>query len=94
LAFRHVGNASFFDKIKTIGSCSYMTLSENKFLQILQCLANRSNSLWVDPLIDVLKYEKEICGTKIKIIKATPTSYSIVLRVQTKTSARMVTIVQ
>jgi hypothetical protein len=83
LVFHHVGNASFFDKVKAIISGSDITLSEKKFLQIVQCLSNHSNSLWVAPLIDVLKYEKEVYGTKIKIIKVTPTNYSIILQVQT-----------
>lgn len=83
LAFHHVGNPTYLDRIKAFVNRYDITISEKKFLQILQCLADNSVRLWIAPLIDVLKYEEEFKGTKMKIIKATPTSYSMELQVQT-----------
>jgi hypothetical protein len=74
--FHKIGNESLFDFIKHMLTGYNNCFSEIKFADLLKELEKKRNSIWIAPLIDILKYKSEYNSSTIELIdKKEPNVY-------------------
>jgi hypothetical protein len=81
--FHGIGKPTLLDRLKALVRGIDLTTSEENFSGLLRCLTKRRERLWVAPLIDILKYEKEAQNASVTVSRPTPQGYTLLLTVQT-----------
>ncbi|GAB4367434.1 MAG: hypothetical protein Kow00128_11890 [Deltaproteobacteria bacterium] len=66
--FHAIGNPGFLDRLKALFHGYQLVTSRSTFQGIIQCITDREPELWAAPVLDVLKYEAEHSGSRLKII--------------------------
>ncbi len=66
--FHKIGNESLFDFIKHMLTGYNNCFSEIKFTDLLKELNKKRNSIWIAPLIDILKYKSECDSSSIELL--------------------------
>jgi len=58
-SFHQIGSPGFKNRFRSFLGGYDWSLPENQFNEFIEYLDSRSNQLWIAPLVDVLKYERE-----------------------------------
>jgi len=83
LHFHNVGKSDLKDRLQKIIKGVSLNVGLSTFREILDCLAEKMDILWVAPLIDILKYENEYKYSNIEVLKYHEKQIEMNLRINT-----------
>ena len=81
--FHDIGRSSFREWVKTVINGYGLTIGDETFSGFLRCLDERRQRLWVAPLIEVLKYEREAHAATMRLVRSDRKSATLAMTVQT-----------
>ena len=81
--FHAVGRTSFREWVKTLVNGYGLTIGDETFTGFLRCLEERRQRLWVAPLIEVLKYEREAREATMRLVRSDRMSTTLAMTVTT-----------
>lgn len=67
--FHNVGKTDFKDLLQKVFKGVSLNVNLETFREILDCLAEKIDILWVAPLIDILKYDYEYKSASMKVLE-------------------------
>lgn len=84
--FHKIGDKSTIDFLKEFITGYNNCFSSNKFRDFLTDLESRKDKIWIAPLIDILKYEREYKSSELQFISNNDSTIEYVLNVNTDSS--------
>jgi len=84
--FHKIGDKSSIDFLKEFITGYNNCFSSNKFLDFLADLESKKDKIWIAPLIDILKYEREYKSSELQFISNSDSELEYVLNVNTDLS--------
>ena len=81
--FHGIGRPSVKDVVKFLLWGYHLTIDQSRFAQFVGCLDGARSHIWVAPLAQVYKYEKEFKSAKIEIVEQRRTLWKIRVRIGT-----------
>jgi peptidoglycan-N-acetylglucosamine deacetylase len=81
--FHKIGNKNLIDYARKIITGYNYTFEEEKFSKMIQYLNSRSDRIWVAPLVQILKYQREFKASSLELVKKD--SHKIVMRLKIET---------
>jgi len=81
--FHNIGKLIWKDKARILLSWTSLTLPENEFEKFLRCLSEEKDQVWIAPVIDILKYQKEYKSANLQIIQTEANKINLKLNITT-----------
>lgn len=84
--FHKIGGKSWFDLLKELLTGYNNCFSSNQFLDFLSDLESHKDKIWIAPLIDILKYEREFKSSELQLVSESDFMMKYSINVDTDSS--------
>ena len=82
-SFHKIGSKNLLDYARKIISGYNYTFEEDKFEKMIEYLNSRRDSIWIAPIVQILKYQSELESSSLELINKTPDKVEMRLKIGT-----------